>query len=68
LGIVERAFKLFGCPGPPERLEVWDCRDCGCAGFVSAQERQFFILLASLLLRVRELVEASEDAGSQQRP
>ena len=24
LGVVERAFKLFGCLGPPERLEVWD--------------------------------------------
>jgi hypothetical protein len=68
LGIVERAFKLFGCLGPPERVEVRDYVDCGCAGFVGAHELQFFILLASLLARERELGEASEDVGSQQRP
>jgi hypothetical protein len=66
LGIVERAFKLFGCLGPPERFEVRDCRDCSCMGFVGAHERQWLIRIAALA-RVRELGEASDDAGSQQR-
>jgi hypothetical protein len=61
-------LELLGCSGLPERFEVWDCLDCGCAGFVSAQERQWLIRLAALLMFVRNLGKASDDAGSMQRP
>ena len=56
------------CSGPPERFEVWDCLDCSCAWFVGVQERHWLIRLAALLMLIRNLVGASDKAGSPQRP
>ena len=68
MGVVEGPLELLGCSGPPERFEVWDCLDCGGAWFVGVQERQRPIRFAALLMLVRDLGEASDDAGSLQRP
>ena len=67
MGIVQGDREVLGRFGAPERLEVWDCLDCGCAWFVGAQERQWLMRLAVLLSLVRYLDEASDDTGSLQR-
>ena len=68
LGIVERAFKPFGCLGPPEQFEVWDCVDRCLARLVAAQGQQGLMRLAAFLPLVSKLGKASDDAGSPQRP